>query len=196
MNERQFADRVGNIDDQLVEEARHTRRRKEGGFRRALTTVVAAALMVVSFTVGALAFSREVPIEQETVELSGTDLTLIMPDQWKGRYTLEKSGESTYSCYSNLIWEEGHREGIDLGMLFYITLWPEQLTEEQVVNNDGEWNYASCRYIMTTKEGTYLLYYASDVQWDPSDPEQEEEYGQMEMEVGQIRFVVDNVLTD
>ena len=195
MNERQFADRIGNIDDRLVEEARYRRYRRGGGLRRFLTAAVVAALMAASFTVGALAFSREVPVEQETVELSGTDLTLIMPDQWKDRYTLEKNGESTYSCYSNLIREKGQQEGNDLGMLFYITLWPEQLTEEQV-NNGGEWNYAACRYIMTTKEGTYLLYNASDVQWDPSDPEQEEEYLRMSGEVSQIRFVVDNVLTD
>ena len=64
------------------------------------------------------------------------------------------------------------------------------------MNDGGEWNYAACRYIMTTKEGTYLLYNASDVQWDPSDPEQEEEYLRMSGEVSQIRFVVDNVLTD
>lgn len=44
---------------------------------------------------------------------------------------------------------------------------------------------------MTTKDGTYLLYYASDVQ---CTPETMEEYRQMESEIGDIRFVVDNAL--
>ena len=195
MNKKQLSDRIGNIDDQLVEDAKYRQHKKTGGFRRFLAVAAVAAMMLASFTVGALAFSREVPVEQETVELSGTALTLIMPDQWKGRYTLENNEEGTYSCYSNLVREKNRHEWGDAGMLFYITLWPEQLTEEQV-NDGGEWNYAACRYIMTTKEGTYLLYNASDVQWDPEDPEQEKEYRQMEMEVGQIRFVVDNVLDD
>ena len=47
------------------------------------------------------------------------------------------------------------------------------------------------QYIMTTKDGTYLLYYASDVQ---CAPETMEEYRQMESEIGDIRFVVDNAL--
>ena len=85
MNERQFADRIGNIDDRLVEEARYLRYRRGGGLRRFLAVAVAAALMAASFTVGALAFSREVPAEQETIELPGIGLTLILPDSWKGR---------------------------------------------------------------------------------------------------------------
>lgn len=195
MNKRQFADRIGNIEDQLVEEARY-RPRRRGGLRRFLSVALVAALMAVSFTVGAMAFSREVPVEQETVELSGTDVTLILPDRWKGQYALENNGGGTYLCYSNPIREKNHYEWGDLGVLFYITLWPEQLTEEQVTNGDGEWNYTACRYIMTTKEGTYLLYYASDVQWDPEDPEQESLYRKMEAEIGEIRFVVDNILAN
>ncbi len=62
MNERQFADRIGNIDDQLVEEAQYRQNRRGGAFRRFLVVAVAAALMVASFTVGALAISREVPV--------------------------------------------------------------------------------------------------------------------------------------
>ena len=44
---------------------------------------------------------------------------------------------------------------------------------------------------MTTKDGTYLLYYASDVQFTQ---ETMEEYRQMESEISDIRFVVDNAL--
>ena len=48
MNERQFADRIGNIDDQLIEGARY-RRRGAGGLRRLLAAAAVAAL-AVSFT--------------------------------------------------------------------------------------------------------------------------------------------------
>ena len=66
-----------------------------GGFRRFLAAAAVLALMAASFTVGALAFSREVPVEQETIELPGIGLTLILPDSWKGRYEVEKDeGES------------------------------------------------------------------------------------------------------
>ena len=76
------------------------------------------------------------------------------------------------------------------GMLFYLKLWDEQLTKEQV-DAGGEWDYAGCRYVMTTKDGTYLLYYASDVQFTQ---ETMDEYRQMESEISDIRFVVDNAL--
>ena len=46
---------------------------------------------------------------------------------------------------------------------------------------------------MTTKDGTYLLYYASDVQFTS---ETEQEYRQMEKEINQIRFVVYNAFAD
>lgn len=47
-------------------------------------------------------------------------------------------------------------------MLFYLKLWDEQLTKEQV-DAGGEWSFGKCEYIMTTQSGMYLLYYASDV---------------------------------
>ena len=65
-----------------------------------------------------------------------------------------------------------------------------ELTKEQV-DAGGEWDYARCRYIMTTKDGTYLLYYASDVQFTV---ETMAEYRQMEEEISDIRFVIDHAL--
>ena len=76
------------------------------------------------------------------------------------------------------------------GRLFYLKLLDEQLTKEQV-DAGGEWDYAGCRYVMTTKDGTYLLYYASDVQFTQ---ETMDEYRQMESEISAIRVVVDNAL--
>ena len=118
MNERQFADRIGNIDDRLVEEARYRRYRRGGGLRRFLTAAVVAALMAASFTVGALAFSREVPVEQETIELPGVGLKLVLPDSWKGRYRVVMD-EDTLGCdvYVKSLYEQ-EGEWAEAGLLF------------------------------------------------------------------------------
>lgn len=191
MNKRQFADRIGNIDDQLVEDAQYRQHRKMRSPRRFLAVAVVAALMLASFTVGAMAFSQEVPVEQETIELPGIGLTLILPDSWKGLYEVEKDENGSWCwVYVKSIREKSPEWG---GALFYVDraydspMAPEELYDISPV---------PCRYLFSTAEGTYSMNYASDVQWDPEDPEQEKEYRQMEMEVGQIRFVVDNVLAD
>ena len=141
---------------------------------RSWTAVAACiALMVCSFCVGAFAFAREtvveVPIEQETLTIEELGLTLILPDSWKGRYALmqDELGKE-YLIYNPTIRKAlvGNDENLIGGMLFYIRRWDEQLTKEQV-DAGGEWDYALCQYIMTTKDGTYLLYYASDVQCTP-----------------------------
>lgn len=193
MNQRQFADRIGNIEDQLVEEARYRSHRRGGGLRRFLAAAVVAALMTASFTIGALAFSREVPIEQETIELSGIGLTLILPDSWKDAYGVEM-GENADGCsvYVKSVHEsKGDWNGE--GYLFWVGQvydWP--MTPEELYDISP----VPCRYLFSTSNATYSLSYASDVQWDPNDPEQEKEYRRMEQEASQIRFVVDNILAD
>ena len=81
-------------------------------------------------------------------------------------------------------------KGKPAGFCFTLGVGTSNSQKEQV-DAGGEWDYALSRYIMTTKDGTYLLYYASDVQ---CTPETMEEYRQMESEIGDIRFVVDNAL--
>jgi len=193
MNERQFADRVGNIDDQLVEEARYRQGRRGGVFRRFLAVAVVAALMVASFTVGAMAFSQEVPAEQETIELPGIGLTLILPDSWKGKYGVEidqaAAGCSVY--VSSIHEQEGEWKGT--GYLFWVgKVYDEPMTPDEL----DEVSPVPCRYLFSTAGATYSLSYASDVQWNVDDPDQEELYRQMQAEVSQIRFVVDDLLED
>ena len=190
MNERQFADRIGNIDDRLVEEARYRRYRRGGGLRRFLTAAVVAALMAASFTVGALAFSREVPVEQETIELPGVGLKLVLPDSWKGRYRVVMD-EDTLGCdvYVKSIYEQ-EGEWAETGLLFGVykeydyPLSQKEIDELTPVSN---WHFFS------TPDATYVISYAGDVQWDPSDPEQEQVFRQMRAEIDQIRFLVDGI---
>ena len=201
MNPKQLSDRIENIDDRLVQQAQqipnYARQHRKGRLRSWTAAAACIALMACSFCVGAFAFAREtvveVPIEQETLTIEALGLTLILPDSWKGRYALEQSEfAEVYQVYNPAIRKAlvGDDESLTGGMLFYIRRWDEQLTKEQV-DAGGEWDYALCRYIMTTKDGTYLLYYASDVQ---CTPETMGEYRQMESEIGSIRFVVDNAL--
>ena len=202
MNEKQFSDRIGNVNDKLVQQAEQTpnygREHRKRGIRQLVAIAATIALMVCSFTVGALAFAKEtiveVPVEQETITIEEIGLTLILPDSWKGKYAFEQDNDfKEYHVYNPAIREAMGGDSETLlsgGMLFYLKLWDEQLTKEQV-DAGGEWDYAGCRYIMTTKDGTYLLYYASDVQFTQ---ETMDEYRQMESEISDIRFVVDNAL--
>lgn len=193
MNERQFADRIGNIDDQLIEEAGYHRHRGPGGVRRFLAAAAVAALMAASFTVGALAFSREVPAEPETIELPAIGLTLILPESWKGACEVElnEDADGGFVYIKSIHDQEGEWKG--LGYLFWIGMaydWP--MTPEELY----EMSPVPCRYLFSTSDATYSLNYASDVQWNINDPEQERLYRRMQQEVSQIRFVVDNLLIE
>lgn len=190
MNERQFADRIGNIDDRLVEEARYLRYRRGGGLRRFLAVAVAAALMAASFTVGALAFSREVPAEQESIELPGVGLKLILPDSWKSLYRVERD-EDELGCevYVKSIYEQ-EGEWAEAGLLFGVYKeYDYPLSQKEI----DELTPASNWHFFSTPDATYVISYAGDVQWDPSDPEQEQVFRQMRAEIDQIRFLVDGI---
>lgn len=213
MTSKQLSDRIGNIDDRLVQQAEQGPNnggqsqiqkketvimRQKKGFKSLVAVAAVIALMVCSFCVGAVAFAKEivveVPVEQEAIEIEEIGLTLILPDSWKGKYAFEQDNDfKEYYIYNPAIREAtgGNSENLlSGGALFYIKLWDEQLTKDQV-DAGGEWSYAHCEYIMTTQDGTYLLYYASDVQFTPKT---EAEYRQMESEIANIRFVVDNAL--
>ncbi|MBR7081859.1 MAG: hypothetical protein IKI49_04040 [Oscillospiraceae bacterium] len=199
MNSKQLSERIGNIDELLIQQAEsvpnYGKARRKHRVRRIVATAAVLALMVCSCAAGALAFGQEtvietiveVPVEQEMLELKDIGITLILPDSWKGKYAMEANEYGEYHVYSTSIRDAGKGGGI----LFYIMKWGQQITEEQWRNEDGEWNFAGNRYIMTTKDGTYLLYYASDMQ---CAPDAYEEYRQMEKQVKDIRFIVDAAL--
>lgn len=195
MNKEQFSEHIGNIDDRLVKQAEqlpnYAAMRRKKGFRQLLGIAAALVLIVSGFGVGAIAFAREtiveVPVEQETLELEGINLTLILPDSWKGQYSVEKRGEN-FDVYIPEIREK--TAGYE-GILFTIVCYEESMTEEQFIETGLD--FTAYRYILTTSNKTYILHYASDVQWDPADKEQEAVYQKMMGEIKDIRFSVDNV---
>ena len=146
MTERQFSDRIGNVEERLVHQAgqapNYGVRRRMTALRRLAALAAVIALMAASFTTGALAFSREtvveVPAERETLVLEELGLTLILPDSWKGLYELvEWEGQYVVVCpqvreaslaqaraewaAGGMEWpEELDRNPFSGGMLFYI----------------------------------------------------------------------------
>ena len=199
MNRKQLSEHIGNIDDKLIQQAEKIpnyaslHRRKK--IRQVLAAAAVLVLMFSSFSVGAMAFAREIPVEQETLELEGVDLTLILPDSWAGQYSVEKYGLN-YVVYNSQI-KESVSGGIDMfdgGVLFYIVCYEESMTEEQFIENGLD--FTAYRYILATRDKTYILHYASDVQYDPADEEQANIYSKMESEIKDIQFVVSNVFAE
>ena len=205
MTNRQLSEHIGNIDDRLVEYAarvpNYARRRRVraakrfGGIAAALVIAVGGALGL-----GATVFAQEVevtvevPVERETVVLEDFGITLILPDSWKGKYAVEREEGDGYSTYRLYNPEFRENMGGIGGYLFYVNFYEGvYATQAEVEDPDGQWNYAGHRYIATTRDGTYVLYYPSDVQINPFGDD-EEEYRQMESEIREIRFVLDNAL--
>lgn len=199
----------------LAPEAGKARRREEPMNRRALSRLAAvaivAALMVASMAVGALAFSTEtvvevpVPVEQEALTLGELGLTLIFPDSWNGRYEVV---QGVFAPYDSPMWTVCVKSIYDagdtdewgtpyMGMLFVVfqcadtPLSRQEFEEESGIGGIG-------RYLFATEEGTYAIMYATDVQFDLSDPEKAEgysaEYNSMASEMKDIRILVDNAL--
>ena len=89
--------------------------------------------------------------------------------------------------------EELDRNPFSGGMLFYIFGIPESLSPEQLEESDwGDFvHITATRYLLATAEKTYVLFYASDVQFTQ---ETLELYQELESGIGDIRIVVDNIL--
>lgn len=201
MNKKQLVEHIGNIDDRLICKAENIpdyatcyRQKRR---RQLLAAVVALVFMISGFTLGATVFAREVivkvPEKQETLKLDGVELTLILPDSWAGQYAVEKNGIN-YVIYNPQI-KEAVSDGeniLDGGVLFTIVCYEEAMTEEQFIENGLD--FTAYRYILATSRKTYILHYASDVQYNPADNEQESLYQKMMSEIKEIQFVVNDIL--
>lgn len=202
MNKKQLSEHIGNIDDRLIQQAENIPNyaaihRKER-MKRFLSAAAILMLMISSFSAGAITFAREVvvevPIEKETLVLEDVELTLLLPDSWEGQYDVIKD-EDNYVVYIPWIDEAwGGSDVYDGGVLFTIACWDEAMTEEQFIENG--YDIVAYRYILATDDHTYILHYASDVQFDWNDEEQNAVYSKMMSEIKDIQFVVNNVFED
>lgn len=166
------------------------------------------ALMLCSGTVGALAFGRErvveVPAQAETIEMEELGLTLILPDDWKGRYTVVKD---TFQPYGTPMWEvcvklvydaktpmiEGEEDLFYRGTLFTVLQCEDHPMSAQEFEEDS--GIAGIgRYLFATENATYAILYASDVQFDPDDPAQGEEYTALARSMKEIGVLVNGLV--
>lgn len=208
MNERQLAERIGNIDDRLIQRAESYRITKKQRWVRALKKigVCAAALVLAlgSFVLGRVVEAdrivRSDPMGIGIIHLEEIGLVMMLPDSWGGSdwddwkkgFGVEARQDGSYSIYSREIREacmaSDDNDFIWGGVLFTVVRRSGRMTEEQVAEEGKD-----CMYIASTRSGTYLLYYAEDVQYTP---ETEERYLQLKSEIREIQFVVGDIAAD
>lgn len=184
MKPKDLSERIGNIDDRLVQNAQHVpnygQQHKKRSFRHILTLAAVLALMVTCFAAGALAYHRE----PESIEVPETGLTLILPDSWKGKY-----GYDVQDGYLGVYLRSAHEKQDDNGYLFWI----------DSVNGSYPMDFSSPAnetVIASTKATTYLLIRPSDVQYDPENAKMEEEYLEMTREIGNIKILLSDWLRE
>lgn len=210
MNRKQLADRIGNIDDRLVQQAEdipnYARLRRERRWKRAAGIAAVIVLMVCSGVVGALAFSREtvteVPVEQEQAALREIGVTLLLPDSWKGRYEVV---EGTFAPYGTTMWEfcvrsvyeaktpiEGAGGSFYRGTLFTVFQCADYSMSAEEFAQEGLAGIG--QYLFATQDATYAVLYAGDIQFDPADAEQQQAWYSMAQTAKDIRFVLSDML--
>ncbi len=199
MNGRELADRIGNMDGYLIQQAENlpdygARHRKKWAVRIA-SGVAVLALAVGSFTAGAVVFAKEAVVEQEMVTLEEIGLTLLLPDTWKGNYSVEvgeMEGGYLYTFYDNTIHGQGG-EWTESGALFFIGTYGDMpMTEAEM---DAEHHHAyAYEYLFSTRTTNYIMVSVSDMQYDPGDSAMASHYETLVQSIPDIRFVLDDVL--
>lgn len=205
MKKEQLAERIGNIDDRLVQEAGqiHNHGRRNGIFRKIMAAAAIVALMVCSGTVGAVAFAKEivveVPVPQETIALEEIGITLILPDSWKGRYEVVKG---VYGPHETLMWDVCVKSVYDApeasdgvnytGTLFSVIQYADYSMSAGEFAEEGIAGIG--RYLFSTENATYAIMYTTDVQFDLDNPQQAEEFSALEQTVREIQVVLDGRL--
>lgn len=206
MTDRQLSEHIGNIDDRIVELAsnvpNYARRRRARAAKRFAGLAAALAIAVGgAFGLGATVFAQEVevqvevPVEQETITLGDSGVTLVLPDSWKGKYAVEEVESQGSCCYKVYNPEFRENAGGVAGYLFYIDFYEGvYATQAEVEGRYSAWQAMTrVDFVACTREGTYVIQYPSDVQINPFGDD-EPEYRQMEREISQIRVILDNAL--
>ena len=188
MKREQLSNRIGNIEDRLVEQAESApnfgRQRRNRSIRRMVSIAAVLVLMVGSFTIGAIALAKEsivyveVEKEQEIIKVGDSGITLILPDSWKDKYAIEQGG--TYTRVIHTATRE--RLGCD-GVLFAVSL------QDEVRPMDYQWPWPAFT-IAITENGTYIFGYPSDVQYDMSDPVTSTEFEALSNEIKNIEIIM------
>lgn len=172
---------------------------------RLLAAAAVLALMAASMTVGALAFGKEtvveVPVEREAIVMEDIGLTLVLPDEWRDRYVVV---EGVFEPDQTKTWQVCVRSVYDAqvaadefgtvytGMLFTILQCADySMTAEEFASSSLG---GIGRYLFSTENATYAIWYATDIQYDYTDPAAAEEYNSMAAGMKDIQVALDDLL--
>jgi hypothetical protein len=195
MKREQLSDRIGNIEDRLVEQAENApnfgRGRRSRSIRRMVAIAAVLALMIASFATGAIALARETVVyvesepvtvyvekEQEIIKVGDSGISLILPDTWKGKYGYEQDGN--YLAVYHLATVETFELG---GRFFWIEYIPDRYPMDYAYPDPGF-------TIAITETGTYRMVYTSDVQANLGDPASSAEYFELIADIHSIEIVM------
>lgn len=210
MNKKQLSEYIGNIDDRLIQQAEqipnYAAQHRHKRIRQFMAAAAVLVLMFTSFSVGALAFAREVivevPVEPEKVKLEEIGITLILPDSWKDKYEVIEDiftpNNSTMwefcvkSIYDSWTSEDKPADELYRGTLFSVFQYADYSMSASEFAYDGE-IAGKANYLFATENATYVILYASDLQYDPENSVQMEEYNSMKQSIQELQFVMPGV---
>lgn len=149
-----------------------------GTFRDPLTRQEAAALLVSSLRTLEEQGLGHIPAGTEPYVHESSGFALELPKVWKGRFdAVERKTEGVRHI-------EFRCKAAGDGVLFQVTLWPEEDwkdSREDTLANTHAWE-------LGTRNGfVYVFIRPSDVQYNPENPHEEEEYRSMSRDVEAIR---------
>ena len=189
MKREQLSNRIGNIEDRLVEQAENApnfgRQQRNRNIRRMVSMAAVLVLMVGSFTIGAIAMAKETIVyvekEQEIIKVGDSGITLILPETWKEKYGVEQYGNEVIVYH--LATRESFDDGTYGGDLFRIFCIEERFPMDYVFPYPGF-------TIAITETHTYVFNYPSDVQFDRNNPAAMTEYMELSDDIKNIEIVM------
>ena len=126
--------------------------------------------------------------EQEIIAIDNFGISVILPDDWAGKYGYEINGNSL-AVYLLSQREDRESDLTDDGNLFWIDCLDEVYPMDYIYPEPG-------RTIATTATNTYRLRQPSDVQYDIRNAAITEEYLAMRNSIGSIQILLTDWMTD
>ena len=196
MKREQLSDRIGNIDEKLVQQAENAPNfgqiQRRRNIRRIVSIAAVLVLIVASFATGAIAMAKETIVyidsepkivyvekEQEIIVVGSSGISLILPDSWNGKYGYEIDGDAV------AVYHLATHESPDpySGYLFWVTRVDGMYPMDYVFPEPGF-------TIAVMDDCTYRFIRASDVQVDWSIPELRDGYIELENDVMNIEIAM------
>ena len=179
MKREQLSNRIGNIEDRLIEQSENTpnfgRQWRNHSIRRMVAVAAILVLMVGSFTIGAIAMAAD---KQEIIIVGDSGISLILPNEWKGKYGYELNGNdvTVYHLATRKTFDDG-------GVLFKVVCLDGRYSMNYVYPEPGF-------TIAITETNTYRFVYPSDIQVDINVPASQTDYEALSVTIQNIDVVM------